>query len=87
MIAIEKGIPIPPKGNNQNGRPTKYPLDEMDVGDSFYCHPNVNTKKAALSLRWSIAVCGRRLKGAGKAFTSRMLIVEERFLIRCWRIK
>ena len=88
MIEIEKGVPIPPIGNHGNGRVAKYPFGEMDVGDSFYCHPNVNTKKAAKALRGSIYNAAQRRKGMEKAkFTCRSMIIEELFTIRCWRIK
>jgi hypothetical protein len=31
MIKIEKGVPIPRRGNN-----TKYPWDKLEPGDSFF---------------------------------------------------
>lgn len=34
MIKIEKGVPIPPKVE-RGGQPRKYPLRDMEVGDSF----------------------------------------------------
>lgn len=32
---IEKNIPVPPKGNKKK-KSRKYPLDKMEVGDSFF---------------------------------------------------
>ena len=35
---IDKGIPCPPRtgGNSSSGRPQKYPMETMQVGDSFH---------------------------------------------------
>ncbi|HKQ24128.1 MAG TPA: hypothetical protein VJT81_06765 [Burkholderiales bacterium] len=30
---VQRGIPLPPK---KNGSKTKYPIDQLQVGDSFY---------------------------------------------------
>jgi hypothetical protein len=85
LFKIDKGIPIPPKGCRGGVRHKKYPLSEMEVGDSFYCHPKENSRFAARKLRSSIGVCGRAVKNM--KFTTRILIIEELFTIRCWRIK
>lgn len=42
MIAIEKGVPLPPVKTRQ----PKYPLAAMQVGDSFLLPPDMTGTKA-----------------------------------------
>lgn len=69
--AIEKGVPIPPKGG---GRPIVYPFAEMDVGDSVL----ITNKTQAHASATSNKVGGR----LGRKFTTRK--VEGG--IRVWRV-
>ena len=74
MYTIEKGIPIPaPAG----GRPAVYPLEGMDVGDSFFI-PLPEGKKPQ-GTQSGVARAARRF--ADKTFSSRK--VEGG--IRIWR--
>lgn len=73
MITIDKNIPAPQLSGKK-----KYPLREMEVGDSFF----VADRAAA----YSISACVARYKP--KKFTVRK--VEEKKNgkgWRCWRIK
>lgn len=45
-MKIDKDIPIPPKGNG--GRPPKWPLSELEVGDSFLA----DTPTIRKSIEW-----------------------------------
>ena len=56
---VDRGIPLPPR-LQAGGRVLKYPLDRMEVGDSFFClTPRV---------RESCSSYGKR---AGRRFTVR----------------
>jgi hypothetical protein len=80
-ITIEKGVPIPPKGNIEN----EYPWDEMEVSDSFKvtCKPG----KILERLRQQIIVCSRKhiQSFPGKEFTTRL--IKEDNAVRIWRTK
>lgn len=77
MFAIQRNIPLP----SRQGRPLKYPVDKLTVGDSFFVpmsegNPSTvtasATKKAkALGIRLSI----RRLEENGEAG------------VRIWRVE
>lgn len=67
---IEKGVPIPDGGR---GRPTKYPLDKMDIGDSF----------VAIAPRHIFSIISFYGRHHGKKFTARKLNDRE---YRIWRI-
>ena len=73
MIEVEKGVPMPSVCLNSRGRPRKYPLDTMDVGDSFFCSEEKNAVASAIS------VGGKRL---GRKFMQR----KEGDGRRVWRI-
>lgn len=68
MITIEHGIPIPQK--------TKYPLEQLAIGDSFLC-PKTTKSKNITSL------CVAYSKKTGFKYTVRK--VEDG--LRVWRIK
>jgi len=77
MFELEKGVPVP-KGR----RGAKYPIPEMEVGDSFF----IPTKDRAESARFRNSingVCRYAKVGSSKEFTLRA--VEGG--LRCWRIK
>lgn len=67
MYQVEKGVPVP------SG--FKYPLREMEVGDSF---------SAPWKERVKIAVSGQKLKP--KRFATRVLIENGKRVCRVWRI-
>jgi hypothetical protein len=74
MIEIQNNLPIPPR----RGRPVKYPLDLMQVGDSFFVATQVRS-----TLSNSINRCRKKL---GSSFTVRT--VEENGVrgLRVWRV-
>ena len=72
MFQIEKNVPIPPRREYK----TKYPWDEMDVGDSFYVP---NTKSGSIAC--GVYRASKRFEG--KKFISR----SEAGGIRVWRVK
>ena len=43
-VKIDKGIPVPPRGNN---RSTKYPYQQLEIGDSFYVKGKTAAKFSA----------------------------------------
>lgn len=69
-IKIDKGIPIPP---NPSGRPTgsKYPLRDMQVGDSFFVANTTSQRVCGtmgnLSKRVGIKVAIRKVTENGVA--------------------
>ena len=73
-ISVEKGVPLPPE---KRGRPTRYPWDEMNVGDSF-----LYSKRHAMSRHASSAASSAG-RSRGWTFTTRK--VPEG--VRIWRIK
>ena len=74
MIEIQSNLPVPAR----QGRPVKYPLDKMQVGDSFFVATSVRS-----ALSGSINRCRKKV---GYRFTVR--IVEENGVkgLRIWRI-
>lgn len=71
MIQIDKHVPLPP--SNGIGRPVKWPLADMEVGDSFIF---------PLRSRGNIAAKGLRFKP--KRFTIRKISETE---ARIWRVE
>ncbi len=74
-MKIEKGVPIPEKGNKES----KYPFNEMEVGDSAVIieYTPENMRKINSILYYYTQ------KNKGKKFTQR----QEGDKIRVWRIK
>lgn len=70
-IEIEKGVPIPDKA----GRKVKYPLDDMDVGDSFFV-PDADHQDIS-----PVIAARRRARKWTRQFTTR----REDDGIRVWR--
>jgi len=58
MFEIQKGLPIPPK--SQGRYPCKYPLSQMEVGDSFFVpepgHPNTKGRAETLGFKFTTRV-------------------------------
>lgn len=54
MIAIEKGLEIPPLTTK------KYPWGEMDIGDSFFVPMGENEEKTKNMIRCAAGAFGRR---------------------------
>lgn len=81
-LKIEKGIPVPPHRRGSRNRPSKYPLELLEVGDSFFV-PGADERERAQAMS-SIASRWKRGKfvGGPKRFTTR--VVEGG--VRCWRL-
>lgn len=79
MIKIDKGIEIPPRRQG-GGRPPKYPIREMEVGDSFF------VPKSRKSAGGSVQAYANRILGKG-ATTVRNAIENGVEGFRIWRIK
>ena len=78
MPQIEKNIPIPPEKGP--GRPTKYPLDSMTPGDSFFV-ACAGEQRQIIAEQVRSAVFAYK-KRRGGAFTTRCLPDG----IRVWKI-
>lgn len=80
MIKIDKGIDIP-KG--KSGRKEKYPLNEMEIGDSFFVE-NAGIDNVLLQRKIS-AVVSNRSKRMDSGFSVRR--EEDPLGVRVFRIK
>lgn len=76
---IEKGIPIPPdyRATKGRGRPARYPLADLEVGESFMVEGDSDERDR---LKNAAAHAGRR---QGKQFSVRTI---EPGQYRCWRV-
>jgi len=82
MYEIEKGVPIPQAATTAGGRPPKYPLAQMEVGDSFFApvaHKAITSSISSLKRSGSIAATAR--------FTTRVAEVDGRKGVRTWRVR
>lgn len=80
---IEKGIPLP--GTPGRGRRSKYPLDAMKKGDSFFVQKNgEDLGKLQTSLAGS---CQYKSKKTGRCFTTRQVKDNGKEGVRVWRVK
>ena len=70
MIQIDKGIPLPM-------RQTKYPVNSMEIGDSFFV-PHLRTTDLSSILSYQ--------KQYGKKFMTRTMVEDGVTGVRCWRI-
>tara|TARA_R100001510_G_C7523136_1_gene117781 strand:- start:189 stop:449 length:261 start_codon:yes stop_codon:yes gene_type:complete len=83
-IKIDKGIPIPKNKEGQSRRvPSKYPWDDMEVGDSFVWPRPYSKKQASIAKSISNSYCKRNPNGFGKEFTTGKCGNK----LRLWRIK
>ena len=80
MFEIKKGVAIP---TSIKGRPRKYPLAEMEIGDSFVV--SCNGKVSCRKLQTSILCCYRLQRKKGKTLITR--INKEYTEVCVWRIK
>ena len=88
---IEKGIPIPTGQLSRSVR-SRYPFEEMKVGDSFAVARDLPRFKGAGDSRGSVN--GHRLRHAAEGYAKRHR--PKRFLVRtdyekdevrCWRVE
>ena len=82
VFQIEKNIPIPPNKAGERGRPCKYPLDKMVVGDSFLVE-KVHTRARANSLATSIRTATKNREMKAKFSVRKDVSVGA---IRVWRV-
>lgn len=80
MYEIEKDIPTPV--GSGRGREQKYPLAQLNPGESFYVPANGDHRERVVS-RIGNSVASHRKKNAHKKFTCRS--VEGG--VRCWRLE
>ena len=71
---VEKNMPMPPRLNGH--RPRLYPLDRMEVGDSFAFEEWLRQRISASTSSYD--------KKTGAVFTIRRVSDE---YCRCWRLK
>ncbi len=78
MIKIENDIPLPLM---KSGRMIKYPIAELEVGQSFLvaCAPE-DSRKRIMSIS---SLCGRQSKKTGRRYTCR--VVQDG--VRVWRFE
>lgn len=74
MYKIEKNVPV--TTHSKAVRPSQYPFEEMEIGDSFRMP---DTKRASVAV-----LAGRYGKRVGRKFTVRK---QEDGSFRCWRIE
>lgn len=74
----QKGAPIPPKNTHPKNVTPKFPLAELEVGESFDVE---GTERDRISL---IGACRRQTLKDGKLFTTRQI---EPGKWRCWRVE
>ena len=78
-IEIEKGIPVPEDYRKQR---KKYPIPEMEVGDSFSIDVTNKTRFKIETLRSSILASARRVEGKFITYHNK---AENK--IQCWKVK
>ena len=75
---VDKSIPPPPM--NETGRAVKYPLAEMQVGDSFRFAWDA-------ALRSAIRSNAYQKWGSARMYTTKMVEEDGKRYFRIWRIK
>jgi hypothetical protein len=83
-VTIEKNIPVPQKPRFTVKAYSKFPFDQLEVGDSF-CVP---CRLDAPNMQTSISVAANtytKKGGKGKCFTIRTVIENGAWGVRCWR--
>lgn len=79
MIAVEKGVPLPPKNS---GRPCKYPFATMASGDSFKVDVPVGREARSVAQAMTNTARSWVKRNAGEVnFTVR--VVDEK-TVRVW---
>jgi hypothetical protein len=78
MIAIDKNIPIPSRVRNR-----VYPLNKMEVGDSFFKEIDENKSKHYEKQKIYMAVWRHCQNHSNKKFTT----ASEENGVRVWRIQ
>lgn len=81
QFQIEKDIPIPE--NRGSGRPVRYPLREMQPGDSLRVALADSGCKNMASLQTGLRTCARSAWGKGNCVTRQS---DDGTAIRIWRL-
>jgi hypothetical protein len=77
-VKIEKHIPVPPKQTGHSSRPSKYPFDEMVIGDSVFV--------PAILIKGARTAASTLAKKHGWKFTTRKLEEGGQKGVRIWRV-
>ena len=72
-FTVEDGVPIPDK--RQPGRPSKYPFETMEIGQSFFA-PGIKVRKVGNAARHY----------RPKRFRCRTVVENGIRGTRCWRV-
>lgn len=87
-FVIQSGvIPVP---NKRGRKPTEFPLDQMNVGDSFLIECDISEKKQVESWRRKLLVAKKRFADSienGNEFKFTTAVVSDEFGtgLRVWR--
>lgn len=85
-IKIDGDIELPARP--RRGGQRLYPLDELNVGQSFFVPAEDNTDEAVIRLQGTLHSCARGVaKRTGARFTTRQWEQGARRGIRVWRVE
>lgn len=86
MFKVESGVPYASKRGGRGRKPTAFPFEDMDVGDSFLIACDSKNKKIVDSWRRKVLVAKKRFNEAydGDAWAFRT--ATEANGLRVWRV-
>lgn len=82
MITIDKGVPVPERVQLGDIRYRKYPLNKLEVGDSFAA-PSTSRKEDT-AIRASAFSYGKKY---GRVYRTRACEENGQRVIRVWRVE
>ena len=85
-IEIEDDIPVPP-GSDRRAVERKYPLSDLEVGQSFFLPLEEGDDLKRMANRLSQARQGYQKRNEGVRFTQRMWEKDDVVGIRIWRVE
>lgn len=85
-IEIEDDIPVPP-GSDRRSVERKYPLSDLEVGQSFFLPLEEGDDLKRMANRLSQARQGYQKRNEGVRFTQRMWEKDGEVGIRIWRVE
>jgi len=87
MFKIESGVPYANKNGGRGRKPTAFPFEDMEIGDSFLIPCDSTSKTVVDSWRRKILVSKKRFNAAydGDAWEFRTATQPEG--LRVWRVK
>lgn len=83
QITIDKDVPIPTGGK---GRPSEYPFDQMEVGDSFAIPLTGEHNKSGQDLSASRLTSAARHRAVRLGFKFTVRTDKEAGVARAWRV-